>query len=663
MKKIISIFLIMACLATVLVLPATAATDPVIAIPAGRLEKKFVVDGNLDIWYLSEEDDYANGDSNYYQYVALSPTEKSDGVTYYGDPVTFAQAWTAWDDDYVYIYLKVWDNELAQYSPKLHEDSSYADSLEIWFDPDPDSRTHDYIYDENGNIIDHILKEDGVTDVYLPNDPYQDAAQGDVHLRVLAYDMERTFYEDIVKPNYGDVTFGQWVNDPQNVCTFTFQGQPMEIEETGLTVTCGYGVEARFPRRDDLSNSYQIQLVANNSSENEWEEYALTTGEAWWMRYDTAWSVDYVDNAPFFNQSAAQLATKGVVYTDSEINVNGPAGAVVKKINGLRNVTEADKEKVMALKAEYDALTVLEQGYVQYKNYAVLIEAVKAVNGGVVPVDPDQQAADEVVAKIDALNVRSLDDEDDVVAARSAYDHLTEKQKPYVYNLYKLEQAEKRIAELRAQAEKDAADKQVAQSVIDLIDTLPQPITLADKDKVTAAREAYDGLTKDQKEWVTNYPVLRDAEQAITDLEKSEADKQAALAVEGMIEAIPVEVTLDVKEIVDSARSAYNDLTDLQKTLVGNYQKLVDAEKVIADLENPVVPPAPQVVYGDIDGDGKVTAADALEVLKSVVGKTTLTDEQFTAADTDGNDKADAADALNMLKKVVGKIDKFPVED
>jgi len=66
--------------------------------------------------------------------------------------------------------------------------------------------------------------------------------------------------------------------------------------------------------------------------------------------------------------------------------------------------------------------------------------------------------------------------------------------------------------------------------------------------------------------------------------------------------------------------------------------------------------------YGDVDGDTKVTAADALEVLKSVVGKVNLTGAQFTAADTDGNGKADAADALNILKKVVGKIDHFPIE-
>jgi uncharacterized repeat protein (TIGR02543 family) len=70
----------------------------------------------------------------------------------------------------------------------------------------------------------------------------------------------------------------------------------------------------------------------------------------------------------------------------------------------------------------------------------------------------------------------------------------------------------------------------------------------------------------------------------------------------------------------------------------------------------------PAVLYGDVDGDTKVTAADALEVLKSVVGKVTLTEDQSKAADVDGSGNVDAADALDILKKVVGKIEKFAVE-
>ena len=70
------------------------------------------------------------------------------------------------------------------------------------------------------------------------------------------------------------------------------------------------------------------------------------------------------------------------------------------------------------------------------------------------------------------------------------------------------------------------------------------------------------------------------------------------------------------------------------------------------------------VVYdlGDVDGNGQIAAADALLVLKSVVGKAELTEIQQTAAKTSADDTVDAQDALCILQKVVGKIRHFPIE-
>ncbi len=513
MKKLISMLLVASLLCSFMVLAVNA--ESTIMIPAASMEKKFVVDGNLDIWYLNEGDATADGDGNYYQYISLSPVDKNDGVSYYSDPITFAQAWTAWDDQYVYIYVKVWDDELVDFDSSKHDNSSGADSVEIWFDPDPNSQTHTYTHDAEGNIIAETEKAPGdVKDGFY--NQTNDSAQGDVQIRLIAYDMERHDYHNVVKPNYGGVAFGDWVRNPQNFCTFTFENDPVTVEETGVTVSSGYGVEARFPRHNDSSNNYRFHIAANNSAEESFEHYALATGNAWWMQYDTAWNVGFVKNAPFFIQSEEQLATKGVMYTDSEINVSGPAGRLVEKIDALGAVAanDADRTKVEALMNEYKALTVLEQGYVQYKNYAALEEAWKTVNGGVTPVDPDQEAADVVIAQIDAL-------------------------------------------------------------------------TAGDAEAIAAARAAYEALTDTQKNLVTNLP------------------------------------------------------------------KLVELEEGLK---------VPDVKYGDVDGNGKVEATDALEVLKSVVGKVTLTADQFKIADTDGNGKADATDALNILKKVVGKIDKFPVE-
>lgn len=63
-------------------------------------------------------------------------------------------------------------------------------------------------------------------------------------------------------------------------------------------------------------------------------------------------------------------------------------------------------------------------------------------------------------------------------------------------------------------------------------------------------------------------------------------------------------------------------------------------------------------ILGDADGNGAVTAEDALAILKSVVG---AAQEEYHAenADVDGNGSVTAEDALGVLKKVVGAITDF----
>ena len=134
-------------------------------------------------------------------------------------------------------------------------------------------------------------------------------------------------------------------------------------------------------------------------------------------------------------------------------------------------------------------------------------------------------------------------------------------------------------------------------------------------------------------------------------------DLEIAAQVVAQIDTLTVQ-SLEDKPAVEAARAAYNDLTDAQKALVTNLDKLTQAEAEIARLEQELAIP-----YGDVDGDGRVSAADALEVLKAVVGNVTLTEEQIMLADVDGDEKITSVDALYILKKVVGKIDQFPVEE
>jgi hypothetical protein len=121
--------------------------------------------------------------------------------------------------------------------------------------------------------------------------------------------------------------------------------------------------------------------------------------------------------------------------------------------------------------------------------------------------------------------------------------------------------------------------------VIAKISSLPagDALTLASKQDVADARTAYDALTAAQKELVTKYADLQAAEARIAVLQ---ADKAAADAVIAKISGLPAvdALTLDSKQDVADARTAYDALTASQKDLVTNYADLQAAETRIAEL-------------------------------------------------------------------------------
>ena len=63
---------------------------------------------------------------------------------------------------------------------------------------------------------------------------------------------------------------------------------------------------------------------------------------------------------------------------------------------------------------------------------------------------------------------------------------------------------------------------------------------------------------------------------------------------------------------------------------------------------------------GDLNGDKKVDAKDALLILKATVKKVELTEAQLAVADTYADGKMDAKDALYILRFAVQKIDTLP---
>ena len=224
------------------------------------------------------------------------------------------------------------------------------------------------------------------------------------------------------------------------------------------------------------------------------------------------------------------------------------------------------------VKVTWPAITAAELANVGDVNFEGEVEgtATKAMLTIHVLKAPDDPAAVAVKELIDAIGEVTLESGDAIDAARAAYDKLPEAKKALVDNYEKLTAAEEAYTAL--------VDAAAAKAVDDLIDAIGE-VTLESGDAIKAARAAYDALTDTQKELVKNYEELTAAEEAYTNL----VDAAAAKAVDDLIDAIG-EVTADSGDAIKAARAAYDALTDTQKELVKNYEKLLAAEELYEEL-------------------------------------------------------------------------------
>ena len=164
----------------------------------------------------------------------------------------------------------------------------------------------------------------------------------------------------------------------------------------------------------------------------------------------------------------------------------------IEKINAIGEVTLESEDAITAARNAYDILT--EEQQTQVTNYDKLTAAETRL--------ADLKAAKAVDDQIDAIGEVTLESEDAIVAARNAYEALTEARQAEVKNYDKLTAAETRLADLKA-----------AKAVDDQIDAIGE-VTLGSKDAITDARNAYDALTEAQQAEVKNYEKLLAAEAA-----------------------------------------------------------------------------------------------------------------------------------------------------
>ena len=242
--------------------------------------------------------------------------------------------------------------------------------------------------------------------------------------------------------------------------------------------------------------------------------------------------------------------------------------------------------------------------------------------------------------------------------ARKAYEDLDKSEQDKV-DTAELKKVEAAIAQFKAID--DAKTK---------IDALPEAgkVTLAERDAVKAAQDAYDALSAEQKEYLTFAQAAK-----VTALAKRIAELEAApiKSVEALIDAIGT-VTLDSKSAIDEARKAYDKLTAEQQAKVSNYAALTAAETTYAKLvQDKTDQDAADAVIAKIDAIGTVTldSKKAIDAARKAYDKLTAAQQAkvsnyatLTAAETTYaklvQDKADqdAADAVIAKIDAIGTV-------
>lgn len=315
----------------------------------------------------------------------------------------------------------------------------------------------------------------------------------------------------VVKPNTDENVYlasdsddGYSIKQPIGTQTGDYSFELNEIVDTEFTSNGEYGEfvglwlngELLAPGVDYDSESGSTKITIKSQTFENRADKDGTNTIAMEFRKDT--NGDGIgDSGAEMNRTAQNFTVK----TETKVD------KVIAKIAALpTKITLNDKFAVQDARNAYNALSSSDKKKVT--NYSKLV-AAEATIAQIEEDTKNQAAANKVIKLINNLpSYITLESKDMVASARSAYNSLTVKQKKLVVNYDRLQRAESAIKRL----EDIQRDKEAANIVVELINSLPNHITANSKNDINQARNAYNLLTYEQKKYVTNYDLLNNAE-------------------------------------------------------------------------------------------------------------------------------------------------------
>lgn len=275
---------------------------------------------------------------------------------------------------------------------------------------------------------------------------------------------------------------------------------------------------------------------------------------------------------------------------------------LIKEIEALpaaENVTLENETAIESALAHYNALSKEQQADLEERSpdsLTKLNDVIDCLN--VLKEEAaDQKAVDEVNEKLNALPAAEdilFADETAVTEARNAYEALDE-----IKEGLKDRVSAEALAKLTAAEDRLDALQEGVDHVAELIEALPavDDLTVADADQVQEARDAYNALTNDQKQQLTDSGLLGELLVAENQIGWLQKDAEASKKVTDRINSLPAvkDLRLSDKTAVEAARYAYDNLSDEQKQYVSEdtLKALEEREAEIKRLEKVTPNPTP----------------------------------------------------------------------
>ena len=262
--------------------------------------------------------------------------------------------------------------------------------------------------------------------------------------------------------------------------------------------------------------------------------------------------------------------------------------------------------------------------------FAADSETPGETTGDVVLPEEVQNVIDMIKALPSIDNI-TLDDYDAVGQAENAFIELDEGERYSVAILLGYDSIDEVISLFSAYREKRSSllDKAL-EEVVDLIDAIPENLTLEDADAVAAARKAYDelggwGIQSD----VSNYDKLVAAEKKLVEL-KAAADEAAEKELEELNAAAAE------KARVDAVIELINALPDPENVIYDNYYDIQYAYVSYLDLgelKDNVGEELVDKLLADLFAAELLDIADSIDIAEKFLDQYTsyLTDDQIAA--------------------------------